>query len=64
MMMLFDKEYILKTYVENKEREATERVNSEIAKRMYKRGSSIEEISDILDTPLKMVEQWLGLVKA
>ena len=63
-MTLFDKEYILKTYVESKEREATERANSETAKRMYKRGSSIEEISDILDTPLKMVEQWLGLIKA
>ena len=25
---------------------------------------TIEEISDILDTPLKMVEQWLGLIKA
>lgn len=64
MMTLFNEEYILKTYVESKEREATERANSETAKRMYKRGSSIEEISDILDAPLKMVEQWLGLVKA
>ena len=60
MMTLFNEEYILKTYVESKEREATERANSETAKRMYKRGNSIEEIADILDTPLKVVEQWIG----
>ena len=60
MMTLFNEEYILKTYVESKEREATERANFETAKRMYKRGNSIEEIADILDTPLKVVEQWIG----
>lgn len=60
MMTLFNEEYILKTYVESKEREATARANFETAKRMYKRGNSIEEIADILDTPLKVVEQWIG----
>ena len=68
MMTLFDKEYILKTYVESKKLEAekrgAEKTKMEMAQRLYKKGNSVEDIADIFDAPVKEVEQWLGLVRA
>ncbi len=72
MMTLFDKEYILKTYVESKKLEAAregekrgaEKTKIEIAQRLYKTGNSVEDIADIFDASVKEVEQWLGLVRA
>ena len=68
MMMLFDKEYILKTYVESEKLEAekrgAEKTKIEIAQRLYKKGNYVEDIADIFDAPVKEVEQWLGLVRA
>lgn len=63
MMTLFNEEYILKTYVENKEKEASEKTKIGLAKKMYKKGNSVGDIADILDTSVKEVEQWLGLVR-
>ena len=62
MMTLFDNEYILKTYVENKERDAVERKTKTLAEKMYKRGDSVKEIADFLDVRVEDVENWLGLV--
>ena len=72
MMMLFDKEYILKNYVESEKLEAAregekrgfEKTKTEIAQRLYKKGNYVEDIADICDAPVKEVEQWLGLVRA
>ena len=67
-MMLFDKEYILKTYVESEKLEAekrgAEKTKIEIAQRLYKKGNSVEDFADIFDASVKEVEQWLGLVRA
>ena len=35
-----------------------------MAQKLYKKGSSIEDIADILDASVKEVEQWLGFVRA
>lgn len=68
MMALFNEEYILKTYLESEKQEAEKRVSEKIkirtAQKLYKKGSSIEDIADILDSSVKEVEQWLGLVRA
>ena len=63
MMTLFNEEYILKTYVENKEKEASEKTKIGLAQKLYKKGNSVGDIADILDTSVKEVEQWLGLVR-
>lgn len=68
MMTLFNEEYILKTYLESEKQEAEKRGSEKIkirtAQKLYKKGSSIEDIADILDSSVKEVEQWLGLVRA
>jgi len=68
MMTLFNEEYILKTYVESEKQEAEKRGSEKMkigtAQKLYKKGSSIEDIADILDASVKEVEQWLGLVRA
>ena len=69
MMSLFDDEYILKTYVADKEREAAERATKKAAYqtaksaalKFYKKGISVEDIADSLDVPKEEVEEWLGL---
>lgn len=66
MMTLFNDEYILKTYVTSKEKEAAEaganRKSKSLAEKMYKRGDSIKDIADFLDASVEEVENWLGLV--
>ena len=64
MMTLFNEEYILKTYVESREKEASEKTKIGTAQKLYKKGNTIEDIADILDSSVKEVEQWLGLVRA
>lgn len=68
MMTLFNEEYILKTYLESEKQEAEKRGSEKIkigtAQKLYKKGSSIEDIADILDSSVQEVEQWLGLVRA
>ena len=64
MMTLFNEEYILKTYVESREKEASEKTKIGTAQKLYKKGNTIEDIADILDASVKEVEQWLGLVRA
>lgn len=63
MMTLFNEEYILKTYVESEKREAAEKTKMETAQKLYHKGNSIEDIADILDSSVKEVEHWLGLVR-
>ena len=77
MMALFDEEYILKTYIESKEREAAEKAAERAAKKaadiakdktklsaqkLYKSGNPVEYIAEVLDVPPGEVEQWVGLV--
>lgn len=72
MMTLFDEEYILNTYVESEKQEAareaekrgSEKIKIGTAQKLYKKGNTIEDIADILDTSVSEVEQWLGLVRA
>ncbi|MCI9379138.1 MAG: hypothetical protein HFI06_11655 [Eubacterium sp.] len=64
MMTLFSEEYILKTYVESREKEASEKTKIEAAQKLYKKGFSVEDIADTLNAPVKEVGQWLGLVRA
>lgn len=64
MMTLFNEEYILKTYVEGREKETSEKTKIGTAQKLYKKGNTIEDIADTLDVSMKEVEQWLGLVRA
>ena len=64
MMTLFSEEYILKTYVESREKEASEKTKIGTAQKLYKKGNTIEDIADTLDVSVEEVEQWLGLVRA
>ena len=59
MMTLFNDEYILKTYVESKERDAANRKSKLLAEKMYKRGDSVNDVADFLEVSVKEVEEWL-----
>lgn len=81
MIRLFDEEYILKTYIESKVQEASEKAAQKatkkasekvfkeaaekaeiktkaIAKKLYYKGNSIEDIADILDISQNNIERW------
>ena len=71
-MILFDDEYIYRTYVASKEKEAEERAErkaekraekkaKEVTRKLYEKGSSPEDIAEILDVPMEEIKQWLGL---
>ena len=68
MMTLFNEEYILKTYVESREKEGekrgVEKAKMEIAQRMHEMGISVQDIAKASQVSVETVEQWLGLVKA
>lgn len=72
MMTLFNEEYILKTYVESREKEAamegekrgSEKAKMETAQRMYEMGISVQDIAKASEVSIETVEQWLGLIKA
>ena len=79
-MMLFDDDYILKTYIESEKREAAEKAakkaaeeatqkatqnaDRKAAKNFYKLGNSIPDIAKALEVSVQQVEKWLGLTKA
>ena len=63
MMTLFNEEYILKTYVESREKEASENTKIETAQRLYEMGISVQDIAKASQVSAEIVEQWLGLVR-
>lgn len=63
MVTLFDEEYILKTYVESKEKEASEKAKIGTAQRLHEMGISLQDIAKACQVTVEAVEQWLGLVK-
>ncbi|MCD7820253.1 MAG: hypothetical protein LUH07_14595, partial [Lachnospiraceae bacterium] len=58
MMILFDDDYILKTYVADEKREAAK----ETAKNLFQQGVSVKIIANSLKVSEKKVEEWVGLV--
>ena len=72
MMTLFDDEYIYKTYVESKKKEAaqkaaqeaTRKANEKAARRLYENGVSLDVIARAVGQPVETVEKWLGFVSA
>ena len=66
MMTLFDDEYILKTYIAEKEKEATQRAAQKVAQkaagRLHQKGMPVADIADALSVTEKEVEEWLGLI--
>ncbi len=43
-------------------KEAVEKAMS-AAKKLYEKGSSVEDISEVLDIPVEKIKQWLGVVQ-
>ena len=64
MMTLFNEEYILKTYVESREKEASEKAKIGTAQRLHEMGISLQDIAKACQVTVETVEQWLSLVKA
>ena len=62
MMTLFNDEYILKTYVESREKEAAQNAKADAARKLHKKGNSVDDIADTLGVTVKEVEEWLRLV--
>ena len=77
MMTLFDDEYILKTYIAEKEKEAAEKAfkkavkkaekaaqeaSKKAAGRLHQKGMPVADIADALSVTEKEVEEWLGLI--
>ena len=74
MMTLFDDEYILKTYIAEKEKEAAEKAfkkaqkaaqeaSKKAAVRLHQKGMPVADIADALSVTEKEVEEWLGLIR-
>ena len=63
-MTLFNKEYILKTYIESREKEASERTKIGTTQKLYEMGISVQDIAKASQVSIETVEQWLGLIKA
>lgn len=76
MMTLFDDEYILRTHINVRVKEAVEEASEKAAKkatleaenrarqiaaRMYNKRIKPDEIAELLDVPLETVESWLNL---
>ena len=76
MMMLFDDDYILRTYIESEKREAAEKAAEEATKKatqnadrkaaenLFKLGIPVSDIAKALEVSVQQVEKWLGLTKA
>ncbi|MCI9306316.1 MAG: hypothetical protein HFI28_07545 [Lachnospiraceae bacterium] len=43
-------------------KEAVEKAMS-AAKKLYEKGSSVEDIAEVLDIPVEKIKQWLGVVQ-
>ena len=63
MMTLFNEEYILKTYVESREKEAFEKAKIGTAQRLHEMGISLQDIAKACQVTVETVEQWLGFAK-
>lgn len=69
--MLFDDEYIYRTHIKSERRQAakkaaeraTKEANKKSARRLYERGTSIEEIAEILEISADQIQQWVDLIK-
>lgn len=73
--MLFDDEYIYRTHIKSERRQAAEKAarkaaeratkeaNKKSARRLYERGTSIEEIAEILEISADQIQQWVDLIK-
>lgn len=76
MMTLFDDEYIYRTFIASKVKEAEEKGEKrgekraekkaeekakETTRKLYEKGSSLEDIAEVLDVPVEKIRQWLGL---
>lgn len=65
MMTLFDDEYIFRTYVANKEKEAAQKAtiakSKTTAQKLYEKGTSLEDIAEILEMPVEKIKKWLNL---
>ncbi len=73
--MLFDDEYIYRTHIKSERRQAAEKAarkaekkaqetNKRSARRLYERGTSIEEIAEILEISADQIQQWVEAVMA
>ena len=62
MMTLFDDEYILKTYIAEKEKEAARKAARKAVVRLHQKGMPVADIADALSVTEKEVEEWLGLI--
>ncbi len=72
--MLFDDEYIYRTHIKSERRQAAEKAakkaaeratkeaNKKSARRLYERGTSIEEIAEILEISADQIQQWVDLI--
>jgi lipase chaperone LimK len=64
MMTLFDDEYILKTYVEEKEKEAADQAKMEEKKQtaisLADMGLPVEKIAQVVKVSANVVKQWLA----
>ena len=58
MMVLYDEEEIMRSYLESERHEATYKANIKMAKRMLlKKKYSLEEIADCAELPLEVVKE-------
>lgn len=62
MTMLFDDEYIYRTHIESEKRQAAQETNKRSARRLYERGTPIEEIAEILEVSAEQVSRWVEAV--
>lgn len=78
MSFLFDDEYIMRLYVEDKVQEAREeaekeaakkaveeakRKNIEVAQRLFSMGMEVQKISEVIDVESSQVEEWIREVQ-
>lgn len=78
MSFLFDDEYIMRLYVEDKVQEAREeaekeaakkaveeakRKNIEVAQRLFSMGMEVQKISEVIDVEPSQVEEWIREVQ-
>ncbi len=62
MTMLYDEEEVLRTFMISEKREAVEETNAAIAVRLFhQRNMPVEEIAEIVNSPVSAVEQWLAI---
>lgn len=67
---IFDDEYIYRTHIASERRQAAEKAakkaqetNKRAARKLYERGTPVEEIAEILEVPAEQIEQWVEAVR-